>query len=143
LVAFSEKQLNNLRNGLASGQVPANTAKAWITCRTCVGVQHHEMLCIQCDRVKGLEDFAKTQRRTPDMAVSWDIQHQSANNPRLTCHQLCKTCSAINSNEKPLEDKNKKTGEDDKESDDESDDDDSQSNAYGSVSPADHDLDND
>ena len=69
-VAFSEKQQNDLRNGLASGQVPVKTGKAWITCRDCIGTQHTEMQCVVCERFKGLDGFAKSQRRNPDNAVS-------------------------------------------------------------------------
>ena len=68
---FSEKQLNDLRNGLASSQIKANEAlKGWITCRVCTGVQNSEMQCIICEKIKGLDGFAKTQRRDPDNAVS-------------------------------------------------------------------------
>ena len=70
-VAFSEKQQNDLRNGIASGQIPANTPKGWITCRDCVGGVLSEMMCNDCELVKPLDDFARTQRRTPDIAVSF------------------------------------------------------------------------
>ncbi|KAL6717449.1 hypothetical protein ACLMJK_005364 [Lecanora helva] len=110
-IAFSEKQQNDLRHGIASRQVSVgDNFKGWITCRTCVGVQKHEMVCVVCDTVKGLEGFAKAQRRDPDNA-------------------RCMTCIADVANETPVD---KKTGAVDDDQDDEDSDSDSESNIYGS-----------
>lgn len=69
-LAFSEKKLTDLRNGMASGQIKEGQESGkWIICRSCVGGQTMELTCIMCDVTKSLDGFAKTHRRNPDNAV--------------------------------------------------------------------------
>ena len=130
-VAYSEKQQNDLRNGLASRQIKRDDmAKGWITCRACVGVQKAEMQCVVCEKVKGLDGFAKTQRRDPDNAVSCLPNRRQVE----TCDsslQRCLICVAVHVNAAPHE---KTTGAEDDALDSGSDSDDTESNIYGSVS---------
>ena len=44
--------------------------EAWLRCRKCTGVQPTEMECMLCGLVKGYDDFAKSQRKNRDRAVS-------------------------------------------------------------------------
>lgn len=67
---FSNRQLNEVREEFARNGERA-FAKCKSTCRTCTAGQVTELHCVMCDLTKGLEDFAKTQRRNPDGAVSF------------------------------------------------------------------------
>lgn len=53
-----------------------------VTCTLCTAGQTVELKCYVCDKVKGLEDFAKNQRKDPDNArctkcVGTDIETES------------------------------------------------------------------
>ena len=67
---YSKKQLDELRKKLSklrSAEIPdAMTAN----CRACNGGSVVELQCSKCDKVKGLDDFAKAQRSNGDNAVS-------------------------------------------------------------------------
>ncbi|MCJ1338612.1 hypothetical protein MMC09_003901 [Bachmanniomyces sp. S44760] len=66
--SYSKKQQNDLRYKILQFKDLNSVNAAQIKCRSCVGGQNTEMTCCMCDEVKGLEDFAKAQRRHPDMA---------------------------------------------------------------------------
>lgn len=66
---FSKKQLAEVRSAIYySGR--GSQTPITVVCATCTGQQVHELHCVICDTTKGLECFAKAQRRTPDAAVS-------------------------------------------------------------------------
>ncbi|KAL9635838.1 MAG: hypothetical protein Q9164_003215 [Protoblastenia rupestris] len=64
---FSNKQCDNLRNGMASGRVN-NPEGKWILCQDCTGTQRTEMECCICGQWKGLDGFAKAQRKNSEHA---------------------------------------------------------------------------
>ena len=70
ITAFSNKQQEILRSGLATGQIrDHNHARGeWIKCSQCHG-QANEKRCGTCNVWKGLEGFSKAQRRMGDDAV--------------------------------------------------------------------------
>ena len=70
MVAYSQRQLNNLRQELAYNPrlLDADRASS-IVCRTCTEGQVTELECVQCGLIKSLEGFTKAQRRDPDKAV--------------------------------------------------------------------------
>lgn len=68
--AFSKRQLDILRNAMVQLGATALSGPGYAKCRTCVGGQTVEMTCSSCDKVKGLDEFAKAQRHNPDTAVS-------------------------------------------------------------------------
>ena len=62
---FSEKQKADVRwQLLNAGRITTNPK-----CLKCTGGQLVEMECTMCHTAKGLEGFAKTQRKKPDDAV--------------------------------------------------------------------------
>jgi hypothetical protein len=67
--SYSNKQLQDLRQHLYTTGALSLASPGVVKCRGCVGGQTSELMCIICDETKGLDDFAKTQRRTPDEAV--------------------------------------------------------------------------
>ncbi|KAL1880952.1 hypothetical protein Plec18167_003491 [Paecilomyces lecythidis] len=66
--AFSKRQLDILRNAMVQLGATALSGPGYAKCRTCVGGQTVEMTCSSCDKVKGLDEFAKAQRHNPDTA---------------------------------------------------------------------------
>ncbi|KAJ9198916.1 hypothetical protein DTO164E3_5006 [Paecilomyces variotii] len=66
--AFSKRQLDVLRNAMVQLGATALSGPGYAKCRTCVGNQTVEMTCSSCDKVKGLDEFAKAQRHNPDTA---------------------------------------------------------------------------
>ena len=69
--AFSNKQLNTMREAIFQyGQAAlSDDQPGYVKCRSCSGTQVVELLCSVCDKTKGLDEFAKSQRRNPDTAV--------------------------------------------------------------------------
>jgi hypothetical protein len=62
---FSEKQKTDARWQISrQGRITSNPK-----CFKCTGGQLVEIECSHCHKTKGLEEFAKTQRRKPDDAV--------------------------------------------------------------------------
>ncbi|KAL9603159.1 MAG: hypothetical protein Q9219_001362 [cf. Caloplaca sp. 3 TL-2023] len=70
LSQYSNKQLIELRQRVAGPQAEKAKAPAAeiITCRNCTSGQVQELTCILCHQTKSLEEFGKTQRKTPDLA---------------------------------------------------------------------------
>lgn len=67
---FSEKQKTDVRWQLSrSGRITTLPR-----CFKCTGGQIVEIECVLCHKTKGLEDFAKVQRRKPDDAVCISVQ---------------------------------------------------------------------
>ncbi|KAJ8116054.1 hypothetical protein OPT61_g2445 [Boeremia exigua] len=65
---FSQKQLTDVRYQVSrTGRITTNPK-----CFRCTGGQLVEMECVMCHKTKGLEDFAKTQRKNPDNARCWN-----------------------------------------------------------------------
>ncbi|EUC43316.1 hypothetical protein COCMIDRAFT_38734 [Bipolaris oryzae ATCC 44560] len=73
---FSSKQLTDARRQIkASSQINKS-----INCQNCTGRQVVEVECTMCGKTKGLEDFAKSQRRNPDTAKCFAcVEGQLAN----------------------------------------------------------------
>jgi hypothetical protein len=75
-VKFSMKQLTDARWQIK------NSSKVYkpINCHNCTGQQVVEVECTMCGKTKGLEDFAKSQRRNPDTAKCFKcVEAQLAN----------------------------------------------------------------
>ena len=53
---------------MASGRVN-NPEGKWILCQDCTGTQRTEMECCICGQWKGLDGFAKAQRKNSENAV--------------------------------------------------------------------------
>lgn len=66
---FSKRQLEYLRHGIVTQGAPAVNGTGIAKCRTCVGGQTVELKCCICDKIKGLDEFAKAQRQFHDTAV--------------------------------------------------------------------------
>lgn len=66
---FSKRQLEYLRHGIITQGARAVNGTGIAKCRTCVGGQTVELKCCICDKIKGLNDFAKAQRQFHDTAV--------------------------------------------------------------------------
>ncbi|OXV11050.1 hypothetical protein Egran_01189 [Elaphomyces granulatus] len=68
--AFSNKQLSTVRQAIYQYGPAAmgDDRPGYAKCRTCAGTQVVELLCSVCDKTKGLDEFAKSQRRNPDTA---------------------------------------------------------------------------
>ena len=62
---FSEKQKTDVRWQISRAGKITTLPK----CFKCTGGQLVEIECVMCHKTKGLEDYAKTQRRKPDDAV--------------------------------------------------------------------------
>ncbi|OAL49866.1 hypothetical protein IQ07DRAFT_631853 [Pyrenochaeta sp. DS3sAY3a] len=72
---FSIKQLNEARLQVqASGKITKAP-----TCKPCTGQRIVEIECHVCGETKGLEQFAKTQRREPDTAVCYQCTEERVN----------------------------------------------------------------
>ena len=54
---------------VVQGQSNAVTGAGHATCRECAGNPIVELRCVVCDKVKGLDEFAKNQRHDRDVAV--------------------------------------------------------------------------
>lgn len=68
---FSSNRITELKQKIYKDGDKFNAAKtAVIKCITCTGGNRVELECTGCDKWKGLDAFAKTQRRDPDNAVS-------------------------------------------------------------------------
>lgn len=61
---FSAKQLNDARRQIKE----SCKVNKPISCQSCTGQQVVEIECTMCGKTKGLEEFAKSQRRNPDTA---------------------------------------------------------------------------
>jgi len=66
---FSKKQLAEVRSAIYYSGRDSHTSIN-VVCVTCNGQQVYELHCVICNTTKGLECFAKAQRRTPVAAVS-------------------------------------------------------------------------
>jgi hypothetical protein len=89
--AFSNKQLQDLRHYLYTYGERSLTEPGVVRCRTCIGGQTSELTCYICDQTKGLDEFAKAQRRTPDEAVRLDFSF--LREIKLTfLHKRCLSC---------------------------------------------------
>lgn len=66
---FSKRQLEYLRHGIVTQGIRAINGPGIAKCRVCVGGQTVELKCCICDRIKGLDAFAKAQRQFHDTAV--------------------------------------------------------------------------
>ena len=66
---YSNRQLDELRKRLSKlrGSEIADAMTA--NCRACNGGSVVELQCSKCDKIKGLDDFTKTQRANGDNAV--------------------------------------------------------------------------
>jgi hypothetical protein len=65
---YSTKQLTNVRYQIKTGGDYKN-----INCQGCTGPQVVEVQCMMCNKTKGLEKFAKSQRARPDNAVCLNL----------------------------------------------------------------------
>ncbi|KAI9822790.1 MAG: hypothetical protein M1832_003023 [Thelocarpon impressellum] len=65
--AFSKKQLSDLAFKI-SRHGPQSMHDATVKCRQCTGAQVTELTCCVCGEIKGLDDFSKAQRKSPDTA---------------------------------------------------------------------------
>lgn len=63
---YSEKQLTDVRWQLSRANKITTNPK----CLKCAGQTIVEIECVMCHKTKGLEDFAKAQRKKLDDAVS-------------------------------------------------------------------------
>lgn len=63
---FSEKQLTDVRWQLSRSTNKITTNPK---CVKCSGHAPVEIECVMCHKTKGLEEYAKVQRRKPDDAV--------------------------------------------------------------------------
>lgn len=73
--AFAKNRLPDLQ-AAASRKSGFNARNVGvITCMQCSPQQVTELLCHMCDETKALDKFPKTQRRTPDTAVSLQSKH--------------------------------------------------------------------
>ena len=72
---FSTAQQLELQNGIATGQVGNATVEGWVPCYSCTPKQVTELQCCICEEVKGLDGFAKAQRRLGENAV---CKHRSS-----------------------------------------------------------------
>ncbi|KAF2629826.1 hypothetical protein BU25DRAFT_364158 [Macroventuria anomochaeta] len=65
---FSQKQLTDVRWQVSrSGRITTNPK-----CSKCTGGQLVEIECVMCHKTKGLEGYAKVQRKKPDDATCYD-----------------------------------------------------------------------
>ena len=92
---FSEKQKTDVRWQISRyGKITTNPK-----CSKCTGGQLVEIECVMCHKTKGLEDFAKVQRKKPDDAVRISFpSHRAA----LTQHQTCYACIEIQVTREPV-----------------------------------------
>lgn len=63
---YSNKELDEYRAAIAT---QGNVTQQFPTCKACKGIPIEELKCTVCNRIKGLDRFAKAQRRNPDHAV--------------------------------------------------------------------------
>ncbi|KAF9698346.1 hypothetical protein EKO04_003645 [Ascochyta lentis] len=70
-ITFSEKQLSDVRWQL-SRPAPLNRIDTNPKCVKCSGQRVVEIECVMCHETKGLEAYAKVQRRKPDDATCYD-----------------------------------------------------------------------
>ncbi|KAJ9664883.1 hypothetical protein H2201_004935 [Coniosporium apollinis] len=73
---YSNKQLAPLRYNIAKSGRNGSISSHQLTCRMCTGAQVTELHCYMCGKDKGLEAFAKQQRRRPDHAKCWDCMNE-------------------------------------------------------------------
>ena len=66
---FSTIQQNVLKNAIAIGKVRDAAVEATVSCVACTPKQVTELECCICGEVKGLDGFAKGQRRLGEEAV--------------------------------------------------------------------------
>ena len=67
---FSTNRIKELKQKIYKDGPKFNAAKtAVIRCLKCTGGNRVELECNGCDKWKGLDSFAKAQRRDPDTAV--------------------------------------------------------------------------
>lgn len=80
---FSKRQLLKFTSyNKGSRTTKKDVDSVHVTCTLCTAGQTVELKCYVCDKVKGLEDFAKNQRKDPDNArctkcVGTDIETES------------------------------------------------------------------
>ncbi|KAH6618575.1 Stc1 domain-containing protein [Boeremia exigua] len=85
---FSQKQLTDVRYQVSkAGRINTNPK-----CFKCTGGQLVELDCVMCHKTKGLEEFAKTQRKNTDSARCYDctsiqlerepVEEQTYDDPR-------------------------------------------------------------
>ena len=68
---FSEYQMIKFKRLLAANPRLSNPNTATIECAICSNSQRDELECANCEDVKSIEDFSRTQRRNGDLAVSY------------------------------------------------------------------------
>lgn len=61
-----------------------------VFCQKCSGQHIDELLCVVCDKWKGLEDYDRAQRKNTDSAV---CQAPLYRQHKLTLHQRCQACT--------------------------------------------------
>ncbi|PLB40183.1 uncharacterized protein BDW47DRAFT_123697 [Aspergillus candidus] len=87
--SFSKRQLDILRNAMVvQGQSNAVTGPGHATCRECSGNPVVELRCVICDKVKGLDEFAKNQRHDRDTAKHSEAEPVAEENKLLTGSEL-------------------------------------------------------
>ena len=91
LAAFSNKQRDELRSGLASGKIKStdHAKSEWIRCIECTSGSRNELQCNICGLTKALDSFSKQQRKQGDDAVSSWLARTWL---RLITSQRCMTC---------------------------------------------------
>ncbi|PVH99258.1 hypothetical protein DM02DRAFT_656602 [Periconia macrospinosa] len=76
---FSSTQLSHARLAISEKGVHAEYS---IKCQSCIDGGVVEIKCIACSKTKGLEEFARSQRRNPDNATCYDcVEAQLAVDP--------------------------------------------------------------
>lgn len=68
--AFSERQIDILRDAMWHLGEKAVTGPGHARCRACAASQVCELKCLGCGKMKGIDAFSKTQRGDRDTAVS-------------------------------------------------------------------------
>ncbi|OJJ32436.1 hypothetical protein ASPWEDRAFT_44552 [Aspergillus wentii DTO 134E9] len=88
--AFSKRQLDSLRNAIVlKGTKALAISGHGAKCRQCVGGQTVELKCCICDKIKGLDEFAKSQRQNRDSARCLNcVQNHAEADPVLEEHKL-------------------------------------------------------
>ncbi|KAF8537300.1 Stc1 domain-containing protein [Trichophaea hybrida] len=85
---YANRQLQKVSNNIHNPYAPAGRSlkdpKA--TCMTCTSQQTTELTCVICDKRKGLDKFAKAQRKNPATArcqicVEYHLAHEADDTP--------------------------------------------------------------
>jgi hypothetical protein len=78
--AFSKTQLDKVRQHVTSRAYLRHELPQWpyVRCIDCSGMSRVELKCTACGKLKGIDEFSKSQRGKGDLAVSSD-QKQKGN----------------------------------------------------------------